>query len=633
MQKIGRVGVLYIIYALMFGLFLTLTITNGSFDIGSTAINVILFGAVGAIFYFAQKNMKTVQEMTNDLNAATERIEKDFEECHLYVWDKYKGMDAQELFKNTKLINAYRKYLYERQRLAVISDNVYKCRLSDYFNDELIDATIKKNVLNLIPGVMTGLGILGTFLGLTIGLQSFNTGNSEEIAASIAPLMNGIKVAFHTSIYGMMFSLSYNYIYKEILEDAYIALDNFMMAFDSYVDSDADADNGSTVQRILNNMPEAIGKKVAEIVAPAMDRMNDTLENFTKNIADSQVQGVAEIVDHFMESMNASLGDSFISLRETIDKTCELQQQNSEIMTTVLNEIQKMTDNIISINELSNKTVEGMAGYVEEIEELQKIINDNFVSAEVQLEYQKEYDEKLRQYIDILVNYERQIGEASNKFTEDMSKQLELLGKMENKISESTRENLEMLATKADDYNKTLTDVAKQQMQIVLSLATDYSEKVSIHLNDLSDMGEKLTEEATSNLDVLSTNAGRYNEILAEQAKHHIEEILSLSNSQTGDMDRAAQELQKVCKELNDKLSLSLNAAFKAIDENLAEITRHLSGTIAEIDDTTERVPQVVKNSYHGIKLTFDEMQKKYEGLISALELMTETINQYQKVD
>ncbi len=65
---------------------------------------------------------------------------------------------------------------------------------------------------------MTGLGILGTFIGLTIGLQQFNTGSASEITNSISPLIQGIKVAFHTSIYGMVFSLIFSFVYKNKLE-------------------------------------------------------------------------------------------------------------------------------------------------------------------------------------------------------------------------------------------------------------------------------------------------------------------------------------------------------------------------------------------------------------------------------
>lgn len=631
MRKFNKIYWLPVVYVAAIILCAFLTITNETIDRASVIINVILFFITGVIFSCAFKHIKRISDITRDLRQATNKITTDFEKEEIYLWNKYNSENSEELFQNKNLVEVYRNYTFERNRLASISENKYKCDISDYINEDLIDSWMKKNVYNLVPGVMTGLGILGTFIGLSMGLQNFNTGNTEEIAASIAPLMNGIKVAFHTSIYGMLFSLVFNYIYKNILEDAYIAVDEFLKVFENYVDSSASDNNEVVIQMLLQKMPETIGDVIAGVLSPAVDRMNETLNNLTNNMASNQLQGLSEIVDHFVDAMDTSMGDSFKALGETIDKTIEMQTKNSELMNHILDEIQGMTQNITDINTLSNQTVEHMAGYVENIECLQKVINENFTSINIQLEHQKEYDDKLKEYIDILVNYERQIGEASNRFTEDMSKQLEMLGTMENKISESTRENLEMLATKADEYNKSLTDVAKQELQIVLSMAGEYSEKVTGHLNALGEMSEKLTEESVNNLHILSDNAQSYNKTIADEAEKQIDAIIKLSNSQTGEMDRASQNLAEVSKGLNDKLTVALNNAFTAIDENLAEITRHLSGTISEIEETTDRVPHVVQASYAGMKDTFDEMKQKYEALIRALDIMAQTLEQYQK--
>ena len=219
MGKKDRVRLLGIVYAGAFILFVILTATSKSIDMVSLIINVLLFAVVFMIFFNARKAMKMIVSITGDLQSATERITADFEKEQSYLWEKYNSDNSDLLFQNEHLMKVYKKYRFDRKRLATVSANNYKCDISDYINEDLIDSLMKKNIYNLVPGVMTGLGILGTFVGLSFGLQNFNTGGTEEIEASIAPLMNGIKVAFHTSIYGMLFSLFFNYIYKETLED------------------------------------------------------------------------------------------------------------------------------------------------------------------------------------------------------------------------------------------------------------------------------------------------------------------------------------------------------------------------------------------------------------------------------
>lgn len=59
-------------------------------------------------------------------------------------------------------------------------------------------------LLSAIPSVFTTLGVLGTFIGIAVGLEKFDVNN---IDASIPPLLEGMKTAFYSSIIGIGLSL------------------------------------------------------------------------------------------------------------------------------------------------------------------------------------------------------------------------------------------------------------------------------------------------------------------------------------------------------------------------------------------------------------------------------------------
>ena len=59
----------------------------------------------------------------------------------------------------------------------------------------------KLTSLFVSPSLLTTMGILGTFVGIYMGLQEFNISN---IDASIPKLLGGLKVAFTTSIIGIV---------------------------------------------------------------------------------------------------------------------------------------------------------------------------------------------------------------------------------------------------------------------------------------------------------------------------------------------------------------------------------------------------------------------------------------------
>ena len=79
--------------------------------------------------------------------------------------------------------------------------------LEDYINEEEIDIHVHKRLLEMVPDIFTSLGILGTFVGLVWGLKDFNPTDYAGMTSSVASLVDGIKVAFLTSIYGISFSI------------------------------------------------------------------------------------------------------------------------------------------------------------------------------------------------------------------------------------------------------------------------------------------------------------------------------------------------------------------------------------------------------------------------------------------
>jgi hypothetical protein len=50
-----------------------------------------------------------------------------------------------------------------------------------------------------LPGVLTGLGIIGTFAGLLDGLSQFNPSTTSTAVAGLKPLLDGVSHAFIAS--------------------------------------------------------------------------------------------------------------------------------------------------------------------------------------------------------------------------------------------------------------------------------------------------------------------------------------------------------------------------------------------------------------------------------------------------
>lgn len=552
----------------------------------SVGINIVVFVIAGIIFSKSRKSFKQIYNIEKSLFNATNKINEDYKNEQKHLWNAYRDKEDNYLFEDDVLLLEYKKYIDEMKRLETVSSGTYKCDISDYINKDLLDVIAKKNLLNLIPGTMTGLGILGTFVGLSIALQNFNTGSAAEISDSIAPLMNGIKVAFHTSIFGMVFSLAFNYVYKMVMEEVYNYLDDFIYAYDHYVTGNSDNDNESMLKALIQEIPSQIGNQLGNILNPQFEKLNTSLESFAISVNEKQLEGVGALVEEFNKGLSEALGENFLRLGKILEETCELQEKNNKTTFDVLERVNNISHNIVDVNELTEKTIESMSGYISEIETLQDTINQNFMSVNIQLEEHSKAEEAMKGYIETLVNHEKQITDTSKQFTSDMAKQLELLNRLEKEISENSKATIDMLAEATETYGEELSKIVKEQIKEISNIAITHNAQI------------------------------------AEAAKKQIDEVVSIASSTTGDMDRAAHELGEVTKQLNNNLAVSLNNTFDIFDKNLADISKHLSGTISEVRDTTDRVPETVRAAYDGMEKSFTEMRKNLDGMIHTMDVM-----------
>ena len=86
----------------------------------------------------------------------------------------------------------------------------------NYFNYNSLTSQYNALFWQNLGGVFTGLGILGTFIGLSVGLGTINL---EHITnEEIGNLVSGMSTAFTTSLCGIVFALFYNWLHKHITD-------------------------------------------------------------------------------------------------------------------------------------------------------------------------------------------------------------------------------------------------------------------------------------------------------------------------------------------------------------------------------------------------------------------------------
>ena len=224
--------------------------------------------------------------------------------------------------------------------LAVMKGNNYTSEYaSDYINLETVAEAYKLNLkrMNVVPNILTSLGILGTFLGLSIAVIGFDSETSEGIKASIQTLLSGMSTAFITSVFGMSCSMSFLFIERGRINELSRLIDKFCSALDKKYHCSIDSavirafsyedEEGHLYQPvetlqfvredvkkmrkqletfgtdICDNIGNALDASFQEKLVPIISDLSKKLENPAQAVTDGLIQELKKVCDDFSNNV------------------------------------------------------------------------------------------------------------------------------------------------------------------------------------------------------------------------------------------------------------------------------------------------------------------------------------------
>lgn len=422
------------------------------------AVNLVLFVIVAVVFLAADLgSFAPMNAIIKDLKAATEKIRSDAMNAHSYLWEPYQSSDVK-LFRTERLNQLFTDFIFELNREDDAENAYYRPSIDDYINEDLVDNVMHRNELNQVPGMLTGLGILGTFIGLSIGLQHFNTsGSTEQMSASIEALMSGIKVAFHTSIFGMVFSLTFNAVFKRKLYEGETAVQEFSHAFKKYVLPDTENNGMNQLISLQAEQLEAmdrmyvrVAEELGKIIDPQFDRLNKAVSEFETIMVRNETEAIRQIVETFITEMNSSLGNSFYQLSESVNEQYRSQKETAELMTDLLKTTGSNTATLHTINHETERLVTTLNSYTASIQTIQNELQKTLAGLSSE-------DKSARDLILQEKNMLLEQGNIINEFRQAITE----IGKYSKDTNENVNEALEEI-TNGVDYMRKLTEKRTQ---------------------------------------------------------------------------------------------------------------------------------------------------------------------------
>ncbi len=104
----------------------------------------------------------------------------------------------------------------------------------NFFTDQaLVDSPLQTHFFAHIPGILTGVGIIGTFTGLIAGLIGFDVSNPAQVQSELSQLVQTVGHAFLVSALAITLAMVFTWLEKSLLTGRYQQVEQLQQNLDS----------------------------------------------------------------------------------------------------------------------------------------------------------------------------------------------------------------------------------------------------------------------------------------------------------------------------------------------------------------------------------------------------------------
>ena len=478
--------------------------------------------------------------------------------------------------------------------------------VSRYLNDAtIIFPKVPFGFYHSVPNLLTGLGILGTFLGLAAGVGSASSGLSSgtpsEITPSLQKLLAGASLAFMTSIAGILCSILFVPVERMTSRRLHMAVGEWVGTIESRVERVTpagvallqlrEARRAATQLERFNtelifSIEQALEEKIAGRLSPQLERLVETVEGLRQDRSTDAAQMIEQVLGRFADAMRERTGSQFdemasivTDLNRTLKNAAESMAQSQEdvraaldsAMTTVRESMDagaaSMTETLQqSLGDVTRVLAEASGSLAEQL-----TASSTAVATELR---------------DTMGSVTREMADTSVDAVARISGSLSGLKTAAESLNRSTRQSERMLAEMTnfvDQINTLRGTIEAAQQQI-----TEVSGPVGRAAGDIRAASEKTA-------DILERTSDMVDRVdkLVSTLKQHQQSVTEAWGRYQNRFEGIDRSLARVFQQIDDGLSgycdqvkqfaNELDKTTSQTVQQLASATAELSGTIEDL--------------------------------------------------
>ena len=386
--------------------------------------------------------------------------------------------------------------------------------------------------------IIMSTGVLGTFVGIFVGLLEFDTAHLES---SVPLLLDGLKTAFYTSILGMGLAILLSIIQKRapIKSDEESNLE-YLAAQAQHL---AHLGVLPRIHTHLNSLPttdelHSLYERNNTFVQTQFSLINHTLEQAVSQLAKGASQELIAALESVIKDFNANLqnqfGENFKELNSAVAKLLQWQEEYKGF-------VQESKALLKSTQQTLQHAQDALTHSAKSLHNI----------AEQNAKAQEFYTNNLR------------LLQSCQSTNQQLESNLAAIASLQ-PDSQRCLENLQVFFARAKEGSET----AKAEIHTLIEGIEAYSKSLSQSLqNHLQESATELRQSVDSHTSLLATTLHTHRESLAQLGDE------SLSNLKSFSKDMLAHSTQSVESLLKDSLQ-ALQGSFRELMEHTASLAR-----------------------------------------------------------
>lgn len=445
--------------------------------------------------------------------------------------------------------------------------NVYD---ADYFfnAESLAPGITESRLIAAVPGFLTAIGVIGTFVGLQLGLSQLNIGNDvavEEMKDGLAYVISGAKFAFMTSVWGVLLSVLFNFIEKWLegklrkrIRGLQVRIDTIFPRLTAEMQLKRIADDGGESREALQSLAEKIGDKMQESLLEATSDIQQGIEQSLQNVMgpamDRLINDASDGSQRAMEQLIESFMDKF-------------GQQGAEQRHSMDQASKGVSDAVDSMNQALN-------GFISNLNQNQQ------AASEREQGLMRHISEQVDELVARTSEYQKQAGQAAEEQIQNLGELFEKQAKTAVSLQENLTQNVREQIDGMADHNR------YQQQEFVASTHAQVKavqDVLNQHQTAASQREQELVEHISSQVDKLVSHT-----------QQQAENITRVTGDQLGNMSELFQQAQQKQSERDSTLGLQFEstiAEIKTTMQNQIEATQNL------LSDSRQQQEDMANNS------------------------------------